>query len=164
MIGQSFEKRLHLSAADHRQFVKRMISSMANSSNNPLKSAGSLVDEKEFASKAKVQAKRSSGGEGANAERVKLVAAMICLLAAGALIAWQLEVFSGGRGTGAVPPQQSSAMSSGQGVQQKPSQSTLPPTAPESIVPKSGTKLVAPDGTRHEYVKPPPALSEPVKN
>lgn len=137
---------------------------MANSSNNPLKSAGSLVDEKEFASKPKASSKKSSGSEAASADRVKLVAAVVCLCAAGALIAWQLELFGGGRGTGAVPAGTTAGASSGG----TPGPSGSSPAAassgsPESFIPKPGTKLVAPDGTKFDYVAPPPASRDPIK-
>lgn len=137
---------------------------MANSSNNPLKSAGSLVDEKEFASKAKVQAKRSSGAEGANAERVKLVAAMICLLAAGALIAWQLEVFGGGRGSGAVPPSATAAATQSSPTGSKDSGAVAGAAMPpEQLVLPQGAKITGKDGITYEAVRPTPGSSTPLR-
>lgn len=77
---------------------------MANTTNNPLKSAGSLVDEKEFAAKSKAKAS-SPGGSSGNSDKVKLVGAIVCLLAAGALIAWQLDLFGSRPSPGQpVPP------------------------------------------------------------
>jgi hypothetical protein len=77
---------------------------MPNTNNNPLKSAGSLVDEKEFAAKAKGKPAKA-GGEAVNSDKVKLIGAVVCLLAAGALIGWQLELFGGRPGAGQpVPP------------------------------------------------------------
>jgi len=77
---------------------------MANTTNNPLKSAGSLVDEKEFAAKSKAKV-TSSGGSSGNSDKVKLVGAIVCLLAAGALIAWQLDLFGSRPSPGQpVPP------------------------------------------------------------
>lgn len=77
---------------------------MANTTNNPLKSAGSLVDEKEFAAKSRAKVS-SSGGSSGNSDKVKLIGAVVCLLAAGALIAWQLDLFGSRPSPGQpVPP------------------------------------------------------------
>ena len=77
---------------------------MANTTNNPLKSAGSLVDEKEFAVKSKAKAS-SPGDSSVNSDKVKLIGAVVCLLAAGALIAWQLDLFGSRPSPGQpVPP------------------------------------------------------------